>query len=819
MAGRLLLPLALAIASCLAMPCPAEEIPPLRPVPGAVILDDLDYPSEQGARAAWTPICGTAPVTCVPLGKRRVLKLPCNFSGTRIERASWDLSIDFDLVACRGVQFRFFSRDVSPVSGFSLYFRSGSGWYAARFSPRAKGGWSTVEIDKSETAIEGTPAGFGKIDAIRVSAWRGGDTDTAFYLADLALLGQDAPIVLIRGASAARSHPGEARTITSCAETVGRVLADLGLTAVLMDDLDVTAERLQGKLVAVLPYDPAMPAEAVEGLREFVAAGGKILAFYTLPEPLSEVAGIEIGRHVREEREGQFAALCACGNVLEGMPDTVRQSSWNIREARAIEGKSEVAAEWLDAAGQSARQAAIVASANCVFMTHVLLVDDPAARRLLVLAMLGHLAPSLRQTALAHALASAGAIAPFTGFEEASAAIRKLAGGEGRALARLEEIEAMLAEARDRAAEGTDVALAISSAEGVSAALIDLFCEVQQPQPGEHRAFWCHDAFGVSGLEWEEAIGILAANGFTAILPNMLWGGVAYYESDVLPVAPEVRERGDQIAACLAACRAHGVECHVWKVNWNMGGRAPREFAERMVREGRTQVRFDGTSEEQWLCPSHPANQQLEIDAMVEVATKYAVDGVHFDYIRYPGPECCFCAGCRGRFEQVIGRRVDGWPSVVQGDDALNAQWLEFRRAQITRVVSAVADAVHERRPGVEVSAAVFPNWPVDRDGVGQDWKAWCELGCLDFVCPMDYTPDPGQFEALVERQRGWAGAVPCYPGIGLSTWPERGDISALIEQIQITRRFQTGGFTVFNYGLAEAREILPRCGAGITRP
>ncbi len=33
---------------------------------------------------------------------------------------------------------------------------------------------------------------------------------------------------------------------------------------------------------------------------------------------------------------------------------------------------------------------------------------------------------------------------------------------------------------------------------------------------------------------------------------------------------PLVKEKGDQIALCLAACRKYGVQCHVWKVNWNM---------------------------------------------------------------------------------------------------------------------------------------------------------------------------------------------------------------------------------------------------------
>ena len=62
----------------------------------------------------------------------------------------------------------------------------------------------------------------------------------------------------------------------------------------------------------------------------------------------------------------------------------------------------------------------------------------------------------------------------------------------------------------------------------------------------------------------------------------MLWGGTAFYRSTVLPVAPQVAEKGDQIALCLAACQKHGVECHPWKGNWNMSGRATKDFVERM---------------------------------------------------------------------------------------------------------------------------------------------------------------------------------------------------------------------------------------------
>jgi len=253
-------------------------------------------------------------------------------------------------------------------------------------------------------------------------------------------------------------------------------------------------------------------------------------------------------------------------------------------------------------------------------------------------------------------------------------------------------------------------------------------------------------------------------------------------------------------------------------VNYNMGWATDKEFVTRMKADGRTQVRHDGSSNERWLCPPHPDNQKLEIESMLEVARKYDVHGLHFDYIRYPGNEGCFCNGCRLRFEKVAGKKVRNWPADVRNDDKLYEKWLDFRRKQITDLVAAVAQQAKKLRPDIKISAAVFRNWPVDRNAVGQDWKLWCDRGYLDFVCPMDYTDSSVHFERMVEQQLAWAGEVPCFPGIGLSVWSNPADICKLIEQINVTRKLGTGGFTIFNYSPTEANKILPRLGHGLTR-
>lgn len=809
MCGRLII---VSIVVCIVSPLALSQSPAAIPRTSYALVDSLAY-SEQVAQDAWRPMAGGEAVSLIDLGDTKALRMPCIFKGTKIERASWDRRLKLDLTMCRGVQFLFHCPDASPVSHFSFYFRSGEGWYAGSFDVPASAGWGTVKIDKSTMRAEGEPSGWGDVDTIRISAWRGQDKDTEFYITALGLYGANAKIVIARG----DSDPAEAKAAKQYADIAAQFLDRAGLPYIVASERDIKAGSLKAAKLLILPYNPKMPDEAAKEIAAFLRAGGKLIACYTLPNSLEQIVGIRKGPHIRQEYAGSFASIRPSGRGLEGMPQTTQQASWNIQQASAIEGRSRIAASWHDNKGQSTDQPALLLSDNCVFLTHVLLADDPANKLQLLLAMVGDLVPQFWRDAAQNRIDGIGQFGPYDNFKSAEKNITAIASGAKSALSAIEKA----VENRDRALRFVSekkFSQAVFASEEARESMIDAYCLAQKPLPGEHRAFWCHSAFGVDGMTWDQAIKRLADNGFTAILPNMLWGGVAFYESNVLPTSKTVAEKGDQIKLCLAACKKYGVECHVWKVNFNMGWATDKEYMARMKAEGRTQVNYDLSPADRWLCPSHPANQQLEIDSMLEVARKYDVDGVHFDYIRYPGRDGCFCDGCRQRFEKAVGRTVANWPGDVRNKESFREKWLDFRRRHITTVVAGVARGAKRIRPDIEISAAVFRNWPSDRDSVGQDWKLWCDLGYLDFVCPMDYTDSSSAFERMVTQQLPWAGKVPCYPGIGLSVWPDQANICKLIEQINVTRRLNTGGFTIFNYGPEQASEVLPMLGKGMTQ-
>jgi len=262
-------------------------------------------------KAKWMPMGATAQASVTNVEGQAMWRLPCNFAGTTIERASWDQAVKLDLSLCRGVQFKIFCRNTDPISQCSLYLQSGNGWYHTSFYPEATNAWTHITLDKAAMTTEGEPAGWGQIKTIRVSAWRGRDTDTEMVLSDITLidaLGGDAVVAIVRAESIAQRNPEEAKGAMQYAEAVAQALQALDIGYAMISDLEVTAEQLKSAKLVVLPHNPSMPDRVQNELVKYAEAGGKLLAFYSVPDKLRKVLHVEGGQHVR--RCGLVAAIC-----------------------------------------------------------------------------------------------------------------------------------------------------------------------------------------------------------------------------------------------------------------------------------------------------------------------------------------------------------------------------------------------------------------------------------------------------------------------------------------------------------------------------
>ena len=423
--------------------------PAAEPQPSSPVIEEGRYATPQEAQAAWKPMAGSPGATLGTAEGQPGIRFSCPFANGTLERASWDRSVRLDLGACRGIQFKIFCRDASPVSYFSVYLQSGGGWYHGTFYPESTNSWNTVTLDKAATTVEGRPAGWSSISTVRVSAWKGAPQDTEFFIRDIrmtGLLGADAQVAVIRAESAGRESAGEARSVEQYAGEMGGHFEALKIGCAVLSDLDLTAARLRAAKLVVLPYNPSMPPAAVACLQEYVKGGGKLLAFYTIPEPLRAAVRVAEGRHVRPDHPGQFSAIRPVKGALPGAPETAAQQSWNINAFKPAPGGA-VLAEWMDELGRPAGHAAVLGCSNGLVMSHVIIREDLPAKRRLLMAMAGYLVPDLWRQAAQLALDGAGDLGGFGGFDGAMAEATRL----GNRRAKVSEAVAMAQKARKAA--------------------------------------------------------------------------------------------------------------------------------------------------------------------------------------------------------------------------------------------------------------------------------------------------------------------------------------------------------------------------------
>ncbi len=771
-----------------------------------IVLDACEYPAAKAARAAWRPAHESTPEVDVGGECGRGLALRCNFASNREWRVAWDRRGKWDLSEAR--EFEVDVHAGAAGAGMVVYFRSGErGWYRGNFHVPA--GASTATLPRKDFHVEGTPAGWGRIDGIRLAVVRAGQADRLIRIAGLRAIARPARVAIYRNDAGARREPGVGR----CARRTADSLDRLGIDYETVGDKAVAAGRLAGKKVAILPLNPVLPTPAAGAVRRFVAAGGKLLVCYHLPDPLGEMLGLRLGEAI-DGKDGRLGAI-----VFQGRDDRPKvratQRSWIAR--RLIPGKgTRVAGYWADAAGKVTPVPAVTRNPNGYFLAHVLTRHDPSAKDRLLLEMLGQLWRGAWKEVYARRLARLGKVAGLGGAQALSAAARANADDDPE---RLKKIAALLDKAdvlASDAAAAMEYGDPIVSAEllgRAQGAYVRAYATSAASRAGELRAVWCHDPAGVAGMSWEKAVETLAGAGFNAIIPNMCWGGGSAYPSKVLPAVPVVGEKGDQLAQCLAAAAKHGVAVHVWRCNWRFWSNTPTDFRRRMQREGRLQQDPAGKTLG-WLCPSQPENQKLEREAMLEIVRNYPVAGIHFDYIRYPGQQGCYCPRCRKKFQDDHKLQVKNWPGDVRRGE-LKEKYLQFRRDNITALVAAVSSEARKVRPDILLSAAVFWNWPRARDDIGQDWRLWVRRGYLDFVCPMQYTPNGDLFADWTRQTRGWvAGKAPLVPGIGATLGQSPADT---LRQILIARSRSAAGFVLFNYDARLAAEHLPLLRLGAT--
>ncbi len=309
----------------------------------------------------------------------------------------------------------------------------------------------------------------------------------------------------------------------------------------------------------------------------------------------------------------------------------------------------------------------------------------------------------------------------------------------------------------------------------------------------------------------------LAQAGINTVFFETLNASYPIYPSKVAPQQNPLIRGWDPLASSVKLAKERGMELHAWVWAFAAGNRRHNEvigvnseYPGPVLAANPTWAGYDNQGQmippgqgKHFFDPANPQLREYLLNLYEEIVTRYDVDGLQLDYIRYPfqdpsaGRSYGYGIAARTQFRQLYG--VDP-ATITPSQTDLWQKWTAFRTQQVDSFVAQVSQRLRQKRPNLTLSVAVFPLPERERiDKIQQHWEVWAKRGDIDLIVPMTYALDSTRFERLAQpwiasTQFGQLGAALLVPGIRLLNLPTPG----AFDQIQVVRDLPAIGYALF---------------------
>ena len=325
----------------------------------------------------------------------------------------------------------------------------------------------------------------------------------------------------------------------------------------------------------------------------------------------------------------------------------------------------------------------------------------------------------------------------------------------------------------------------------------------------EVRAVWLTTA---GGADWPKSYNVeeqkrslveifetLQKKHFNTVFFQVRSRGNTFYKSRYEPWAAELtgtlgQDPGwDPLEFAISEAHKRGLELHAW---FNVAkvynaGQPPLSSPRHILRSHPEWAQaFEG---EWWVDMGRPEVRAYTENLVMELVRLYDLDGIHLDYIRYPG------------------EKFDDWSSFRLYSDGADRD--EWRRNNITAFVRDVYQQVMAEKPMMKVGSAplgVYKPIPGAQSGFSayavlfQDARLWLREKIQDYVAPQIYwdfgeqvNPNDPDFRALcIDWAKNNFGRH-VYAGLGVYRDNIRKEIA---EQVYLSRTVYCQGQSFFRY-------------------
>jgi uncharacterized lipoprotein YddW (UPF0748 family) len=291
----------------------------------------------------------------------------------------------------------------------------------------------------------------------------------------------------------------------------------------------------------------------------------------------------------------------------------------------------------------------------------------------------------------------------------------------------------------------------------------------------------------------------LKAANFNAVIFQTRIRGTVVYPSQIEPWDGCLTGRFgqapgyDPLAFAVEECHRRGMQIHAWVVAVPGNKSAQIKALGAQALGKRVPQLVIKTNEGNMLDPGQPGTADYIASICEEIVRGYDIDGLNFDYLRYPEKEISFSDGATYRRYANAGQSLANW-----------------RRENINRLVETIHHRVKAIKPWVALSCSPVGKYADTRrypaggwnalNAVSQDAKLWLREGWMDILMPMQYFRGRHYYPFLLDWQEDAAGRT-IASGLGVyqidrqqQNWP----LSEMESQISYCRRYGVGGQVFF---------------------
>jgi uncharacterized lipoprotein YddW (UPF0748 family) len=306
-------------------------------------------------------------------------------------------------------------------------------------------------------------------------------------------------------------------------------------------------------------------------------------------------------------------------------------------------------------------------------------------------------------------------------------------------------------------------------------------------------------------------------SGFNAIFVETLYHGHVIFPGSNFPIRPEYAGK-DVLKLVVDEAHQRGIAVHCWtevfylQVDTVKYPKFPKSplfdiHPDWLLLTKKGETSDVAENAHIFADPANPSVQAYLLEFYRDLASRYNIDGINIDYIRYPSgqPDTGYTEFARKTFQNETGADpVNIDPAV---DNEMWMKWVKWREDRVTNFVNQLAETIRKQNPKLILSAAIFAKYYKERgkNTIYQDWETWLSNNYLDVIIPMAYAPNPSGIKAdvdeVLEKNKGATLVMPA-----LAVPITREDMYGgsghppIEEQIKLIRSMKLKGHTVFCY-------------------